>query len=133
MNAKPVVIYDGSCGLCAGNLKWLYRLDWLHQFEAAPYQDSSLYSRFPQLKPEECEKALQVVFPNGRIFSGADAFRVIFLRMPLTFLVGLLMRIPPLPSLLRRLYPILAKNRYRWGGKCEIPSHLNSGIKRKTS
>jgi len=118
---KPVVIYDGSCGICAGNLKWLHRLDWLKKFDAMPYQASELLRFFPFLKLEDCEKAMYLVFPDGRAYSGADAFREIFMRMPLTFLAGLMMAVPPLPWLLRRLYPVLARNRYRIGGKCEIP------------
>lgn len=110
---KPLVIYDGECAICAGNLPWLHRLDWLKRFEDLPYQSPEVYRRFPQLKPRDCEQALHVAFPDGRTYRGADAFRVIFLRMPLTWIVGVLMGIPPLPQLLRKLYPILARNRYK--------------------
>ncbi|MFI5106968.1 MAG: thiol-disulfide oxidoreductase DCC family protein, partial [Terriglobales bacterium] len=64
---------------------------------------------------------MHLVFPNGKTYTGADAFRQIFLRMPLMFPVGLLLSIPPLPWVLRKLYPILARNRYRIGGTCEVP------------
>ena len=117
---KPVVIYDGACGICAGNLKWLYRLDTLRKFDAMPYQAQDLEQLFPHLNIEDCHNAMHLVFPDGRVYTGTDAFRQIFLRMPLMFLVGLLMSIPPLPGILRRLYPILARNRYRLGGTCEV-------------
>jgi predicted DCC family thiol-disulfide oxidoreductase YuxK len=118
---KPVVIYDGTCGICAGNLKWLYRLDTLKKFDATPYQADDLLRLFPHLKIEECQQTMHLVFPDGRTYKGADAFRQVFLRMPLMFLVGVLLSIPPLPWVLRKLYPILARNRYRIGGKCELP------------
>ena len=118
--AKPVVIYDGACGICAGNLKWLYRLDTLKKFDAMPYQAQDLAQLFPHLNIEDCHNAMHLVFPDGRIYAGTDAFRQIFLRMPLMFLVGLLMSMPPLPWILRRLYPILARNRYRLGRACEV-------------
>src|SRR5262245_21721158 len=35
---RPLVVYDGSCGICAGNLPWLHRLDWLGRFDDLPYQ-----------------------------------------------------------------------------------------------
>ncbi len=117
---KPVVVFDGSCGLCTGGTKWLLCLDWLHRFDLVPYQDERLYSNFPEIKLSDYEKALYVIFPNRKSYSGADAFREIFLRMPLTFVAGMLMLIPPLPWILRKLYPILARNRYRLGGRCEI-------------
>lgn len=117
---RPLVVYDGSCGICAGNLPWLHRLDWLGRFDDLPYQSEEVYRLFPHLQRSACEQALQLAFPNGRVCSGTDAFRAVFLRMPATFPLGLLMAIPPLPWLLRRLYPLLARNRYRLGGHCAI-------------
>ena len=121
MRHKPLVVYDGACNICGGNLKWLYRLDWLRRFDALPYQSDEVYRVHPQLTREACEQALQVAFENGRVYSGADAFREVFLRMPLTFPVGVLMALPPIPWTLRKLYPILARNRYRLGGHCTVP------------
>jgi predicted DCC family thiol-disulfide oxidoreductase YuxK len=91
---KPTVIYDGTCGICAGNLKWLYRLDTLKKFDAIPYQTEDLLVRFPHLEMEECEKAMHLVFPDGRTYTGSDGFREVFLRMPLMFLIGLIMSVP---------------------------------------
>ena len=90
MLRKSLVVYDGACGICGGNLKWLYRLDWFRRFDALPYQSDEVYKASPQLTREACEQALQLVLKNGRIHSGTDAFREVFLRMPLTFPVGLL-------------------------------------------
>jgi predicted DCC family thiol-disulfide oxidoreductase YuxK len=118
---RPLVVYDGSCGICAGNLPWLHRLDWLGFFDDLPYQSEEVYRLFPHLIRSDCEQALQLALPNGRVYAGADAFREIFLRLPATLPAGLLMAIPPLPWLLRRLYPLLARNRYRLGGHCEAP------------
>ena len=123
MNRKEwtgLVIYDGSCGLCAGNLKWLHRLDWLGCFEDLPYQDPSLGTRAPGLTPEVCAEALYLVFSDGRKFRGADAFREVFLRMPLTLPLGLIMAVPPFPWISRKLYPFIARNRYRLGGTCSL-------------
>src|SRR5262245_50085269 len=102
---KPLVVYDGQCGICAGNLPWLYRLDWLRTFDALPYPSAEVSRRFPQLSQTRCAEALQLAFSDGRIYSGADAFRQIFLRMPAMALVGAVLCIPPLPWLLRKLYP----------------------------
>jgi len=119
---KPVVIYDGTCGICAGNLKWLHRFDLFHKFDAMPYQADQLLHFFPHLKLEECEKTMHLVYPDGRTYTGSDAFRKVFLRMPVTFLAGVIMSVPPMPWLLRKLYPVLARNRYRIGGTCELHS-----------
>jgi predicted DCC family thiol-disulfide oxidoreductase YuxK len=119
---RPLVVYDGSCGICADNLPWLHRLDWLGCFDGLPYQSEVVYRLFPQLDLSECEQAVQLAFPDGRVYAGADAFREVFLRMPATLAAGLLMAVPPVSWLLRRLYPLLARNRYRLGGHCAIDS-----------
>ena len=116
---KPIVIYDGECNICAGNLPWLHRLDWCHVFDDMPYQSPGL-DRYPQIQRADCEQALYVIFPDGRVYRGSDATREVFLRMPLTCLIGLVMAIPPLRQLLRYGYAILARNRYRIGGKCKL-------------
>lgn len=118
--SKPLVIYDGTCGLCAGNLKWLRRLDWLKRFDDAPYQAEDIKRRVPQVSAEQFAQALYVAFPDGRLFSGADAFREIFLRLPATLPLGLALSLPPLGWLARRLYPVIARNRYLLGGRCEV-------------
>jgi predicted DCC family thiol-disulfide oxidoreductase YuxK len=134
--SKATVIYDGSCGLCSGNLKWLFRFDTLHKFEAMPYQDPEVYRKFPQIKENECQQAMHVVFPNGKVFQGSDGFREVFLRLPWFFFVGILMSIPPLPFILRKAYPVIARHRYKLGGQCEInlePHILAGGIERPYS
>ena len=119
--AKPIVIYDGECGICGGNLHWLNRLDLFRRFVALPYQSEEVYRLCPQVKRVDCEVSLHLVLPDGRVFRGSDAFREIFLRMPLTAPLALIMAIPPLPSILRKLYPLLSENRYRLGGHCRLP------------
>lgn len=120
---KPLVIYDGECGLCAGNLKWLHRLDWLKVFDDTPFQAEELDRRFPAIKRADYEEALHVIFPDGRTFRGADAIRAVMVRMPLTALPGVLLGLPPLARLFRMIYPVIARNRYRLGGHCKIEGH----------
>ena len=130
---KPLIIYDGSCGLCTGGTKWLHYLDWFNRFEIAPYQDKSLPSLFPKISLPAYEEAVHVIFPNEKVYKGADALRIIFLRMPLTFIFGIIAAIPPMPWILRRLYPILARNRYRLGGRCEIATPTSSRNKKENA
>jgi predicted DCC family thiol-disulfide oxidoreductase YuxK len=120
---KATVIYDGACNLCAGNLKWLRRLDWLGKLEARPYQDEAVYARFPQLKREECEQAMQVVLADGRTFAGAEALREVFLRLPLTCPLGVLLFLSPLMGLAKRIYRHIAAHRYEISGSCEVKRH----------
>lgn len=113
---QTTIIYDGTCGICARQLKWLRRLDWGNRFEALPYQKESVYARFPQLRREECEQAVHLVAPDGRVCAGAAAFREIFLRLPLLWPLGVLMSLPPVMGLARRCYHHIAAHRYEWSG-----------------
>ncbi len=115
---KIAVIYDGACGLCTGNVHRLHRLDWFGCIETVPFQSDEVYVRFPSLSRSECEKAMHVVLEDGRIVSGADAIREVLLRMPLTWVLGIFMAIPPLPWLLGKLYGKLAPWRHHMGGSC---------------
>lgn len=126
-HGRPVVVYDGGCGMCKGNVKWLARLDWLGVFEAMPYQDPRMYDLFPRLDPKRCEQEMHLAFPDGRVFAGADALRQVLLRLPAAAPLGLILSIPPLPWVLRRLYPVLARNRHRLGGRCPIKPPEEAG------
>lgn len=117
---KIALIYDGSCNLCAGNLHWLERLDWRGRFEAMPSQADEVYARFPQLSRAACDEAMHVVLEDGRVKSGAAAFREVFLRLPAMWLVGVFMCVPPVTCLLEKLYRKWAPLRHHFGGGCEV-------------
>ncbi|HMQ10327.1 MAG TPA: DUF393 domain-containing protein [Oligoflexia bacterium] len=118
---KPVVLFDGSCNLCRGNLKWLHRIDFFKVFDDVPYQDKVVPTLFPDIAQEQFEESLHVIFPNGKIYTGFDAFRAVFFKSPWMFFLALLLSIPPLPWLGRKLYPYVAKNRYKIAGQCSLP------------
>jgi hypothetical protein len=42
--------------------------------------------------------------------------------MPLTFFLGIVLWVPPVAWLLRKLYPVLSWHRYRLGGTCTLPT-----------
>ncbi len=67
---RPLVVFDGDCGFCrfwVGRWKSISgdRLDY------APYQEVA--SRFPEIPEDEFRRAVQVIFPGGEVFSGAEA------------------------------------------------------------
>jgi predicted DCC family thiol-disulfide oxidoreductase YuxK len=68
--SKPMLLYDGDCGFCK---KWIGR--WQEKngdaVDFEPYQEK--LQSFPQLNKESCEKAVQLVMPDGSITSGAHA------------------------------------------------------------
>ena len=67
---KPLLIFDGDCGFCR---RWITRWQSMtgDRVEYAPYQEMG--ERYPQIARADLEAAVQLVHPDGQIFSGAEA------------------------------------------------------------
>lgn len=74
---KPVMLWDGDCGFCA---RWIKR--WQRftagKVEYIPYQsleadEKGRLKKFPALFVGDCEKSVQLVLPDGSVYSGAEA------------------------------------------------------------
>lgn len=122
MNApKPLILYDGKCGLCTSSSLWIRRLDWLKRFDHLPYQYADLVHQFPQLKERKLNERLHLVFPDGKVLDGVSALRSIGMRTPLFFLSSLLLYFPPFLWLAEILYRFVARYRRKIWGTCELP------------
>ena len=68
----PLMIYDGDCNFCS---LWVHR--WQHatggQVEYLPFQDPRVAAQFPELPREQFESAVQLIEPDGAVFSSAEA------------------------------------------------------------
>jgi predicted DCC family thiol-disulfide oxidoreductase YuxK len=69
---KPLMIYDGDCDFCK---KWIRRWQKLtcDAVDYLPFQDSLIAARFLEIPREEFERSVQLIEPDGEIFSGAEA------------------------------------------------------------
>lgn len=70
--AKPVMIYDGDCLFCR---YWIERWRSLtgDRIDYLPYQDPRVAGWFPEIPLEAFTHAVQLVEPDGRITSAAEA------------------------------------------------------------
>lgn len=64
------MLYDGDCGFCQ---YWIERWQNLTKgtVHYLPYQQA--LGRYPQITKEECQEAVQLVLPNGTVYTGAHA------------------------------------------------------------
>lgn len=111
-----VLIYDGDCSMCRASAFWLLRralAGGASELEILPCRSPVRRIRFPHVSDETCLQAMQLVLPDGRIRSGADAVPEILARIPRWRWVARLFDLPGVRPLSRRAYTWIAANRMR--------------------
>lgn len=120
------VLFDGSCGLCRASAERVRRFDSRGRIELLDLHDPTAAQRFPQINREEAMKWMQAVDPDGRVYSGADAWTRIGLLLPGWNVVAWILALPGIRWLAARVYAWIARNRYRWNrtvcedGSCRV-------------
>jgi predicted DCC family thiol-disulfide oxidoreductase YuxK len=121
-----VLLYDGQCRFCTTQSRRLVALARDGAIEALSFQDPGVLDRFPGLTWDECMKAMQLVMPDGRVFSGFEAA----VRALATRYVGrgaYLYYLPGIRQLCDAGYAWAAKNRYRFMGKAVARGECDGG------
>ncbi|MFN0152510.1 MAG: thiol-disulfide oxidoreductase DCC family protein [bacterium] len=113
---KPVVIYDGDCRFCVEQAARLERLV-QGRVTLESFRDPGVLSKYETLTRPECEAAIHLVEPGGRVSRGAEAVaRTLALRAVLAP-VAILYRVPMLRALADWGYALVARNRFRLRGR----------------
>lgn len=126
-----VVIYDGECEFCRGQVRNLRRLDsGGSRLGFLSLHDPRVAERFPDLSHDQLMKEMVVVDQQGTRHGGADAVRYLTRRLPLLWPAAPILHVPGSAGLWRWLYQQVAKRRYRIagrscdGGTCDV--HLGN-------
>ena len=109
MRERPVLLFDGNCGFCRF---WIER--WRREtgdaVEYAPYQEKA--AEFPEISVPEYEKAVQLIMPDGKVYSAAEAvFRTLALVGKDRWLKWFYEKIPVFRALSEGAYRLVANNR----------------------
>jgi len=120
------LIFDGSCPICAGTVKWIHENELEGSFEMVPCQAESTCERFPVVQRAECMKAMHLVLPDGTVLAGEKALPEIFTRLKGYRVFAPLFKIPGTGVLSRIAYRWFAERRYRIAA---FLSHLRNGGK----
>jgi predicted DCC family thiol-disulfide oxidoreductase YuxK len=124
INAGPIVLYDGVCGLCSRSVRWLMDRDRDRVLRFAPLQGvtcAALRQKFPAI-PHNLDSV--VLIDNQRVYLRSKVFLygARYLTRPwrwaymMRWLPGVLLDLP---------YRLVASLRYRIWGKfdtCRIPT-----------
>jgi predicted DCC family thiol-disulfide oxidoreductase YuxK len=125
--ARPIVLYDGDCGVCTALKKEAQRRDAAARLRFIAYQAADLEQISPGLTREMAGRVLYLVQPDGQRFAGARAVFETMRRLPgLWRLIGAIGAFPPLSLLAEPFYRLVARNRgriSRWLGldRCALP------------
>jgi predicted DCC family thiol-disulfide oxidoreductase YuxK len=114
---RDVLLYDGACTFCT---RWAARLlRWLPagEIDALSFREPGALARFPGVSAERCERALQLVRADGRVFEGAEGL-VQALRRRRWGLFARAYYAPGIRQLADAAYRLTARNRFRLGGGC---------------
>ncbi len=120
----PVILYDGTCGLCHKSVQWLLRHERDHELQFAPLQGetaAALRARHPEI-PTELESVVLVDGDRVRLRSKAFLYTSKHLKAPWRW--GYAFRWFP-AFLLDLGYRVIARVRYRiWGraDMCDVPA-----------
>lgn len=123
--AAPILLYDGTCGLCDKSVKWILAHERDHELKFAALQGETaaeLRVRYPQI-PTVLSTMVLVEDGHVRLRSKGVLYSAKHLRAPWRWLYGLRW----LPAIVLDLgYRFVASIRYRvWGTidpACQLPA-----------
>jgi predicted DCC family thiol-disulfide oxidoreductase YuxK len=118
---KALMLFDGNCGICTFFAEFATRFDVKQRFEIVPYQKIPEEKLNPyRITHRDCGKKMQVVTPQGRVYSGAFGMNYFFFNYPPWSLLIVLFYALPIFLLAEIIvYWLVARNREklsRWFG-----------------
>ena len=136
LGARPLMLFDGQCGLCHNAVQWVIRRDADDLFRFAP-QDSTVAAEILQrhgidrdamLKSNSVYMVLDAGTVRERLLTQSDVTVNILTQLGGRWrFLGYLLRV--VPSFLRNAaYGIFARNRYRLAARynvCPVPAKAN--------
>jgi predicted DCC family thiol-disulfide oxidoreductase YuxK len=112
--APATLIYDAECAMCRASALWIMRRALSSgQLEILPCRAGVTRERFPAVTEAACMTAMQLVLPDGRVLSGADAVPELLRRIRGWGWVAGAFALPGVRPIGRRLYAWIASNRMR--------------------
>lgn len=120
---KPVIFFDGVCGLCNYFLDFVLKKDADKKFYYAPLQGKTARRFLPELEENTEEWTMFFLDENG-LHERSTATLEILKRLGGG--LGILGNLTFVPKFIRDpIYRFIAKNRYKWFGKretCRLPT-----------
>jgi predicted DCC family thiol-disulfide oxidoreductase YuxK len=110
-----VVIYDGHCRICTGQIRRLARWDVNGSLAYLSLHDPLVAQRYPDLTHEALMRDMYLIDHRGRRHRGAEAVKYMTRRLPRLWWLAPLLHLPGTLPLWQWLYRQVANRRYRFG------------------
>jgi len=110
-----VVIYDGHCRFCTGQVRNLARLDWRRRLSFLSLHDPRVAEQYSDLTHEQLMEQMYVIDRRGGRHGGAAAFRYLTRHLPLLWLLAPLLHVPGSLPVWSWCYRQIARRRYWFG------------------
>ena len=129
---KPLIVFDGDCKFCG---LWISRCRQITGDAVGylPSQDPQIAALFPEIPPEHYQTSVQLIEPNGDVFSGAEAvFRALAENPKLEDLLNYYKSSRTFAAFTERGYSFIANHRtafslltrFAWGRHVERPEYF---------
>jgi predicted DCC family thiol-disulfide oxidoreductase YuxK len=111
-----VLLYDGACHLCRGQVDKLRGLARAGAIHATDFQEPGVLDQFPGLTHAACMERMHLVCPDGRVYGGFEAAVQAVATRPWWGWLAYAYYAPGLRQICDALYSCVAAHRYRlWG------------------
>jgi predicted DCC family thiol-disulfide oxidoreductase YuxK len=120
---KPIIFFDGVCGMCNTFVDVILRVDRQGKFLFAPLQGETAHVMLPPLDDDPKAWSLIYVDEQGA-HDQSDASLAIYRRLGGLWSILSLARFVP-TAIRNPIYRVIARNRYKWFGmksSCRIPT-----------
>ncbi len=114
---SDVVIYDGKCVFCRGQVERLHRWDGKERLVFVSLHAPFVAENYPDLSHDDLMKQMYVVSKSGKRYGGAAAFRYVATRLPRLWVLVPILYIPFTLPIWQWMYDIVARQRYKLAGK----------------
>lgn len=121
------VIYDDACPVCKRGVERLKRLDTMGILEPVPGSSPKMPDGITPPPPDRLKREMVLIAPDGTVLGGSDAVARLLSVLPRTTLFGRVLQLPVIRTLVRPIYRLMARHRYRLiGAPCRQPQRYVS-------
>ena len=117
---RPMVFFDGGCGLCSREIAPYRRLDTRERIEWIDITREAGRLEDSGLDLQACMEVLHVIAADGRLHTGAHAFAVTWSHLPGYRWLARVVRLPGILPLLDAAYRRFARWRFRRRAACVL-------------